>query len=289
MHETTRTAYQPDTLNATERALPDLVPHDLAEIFPMHRSDELARLVANIAETHGLIDPITLYEGKILDGRNRYLACKQAGVEPTFIEYEGTDPLGLVVARNLCRRDLTKEQRALAGARIANLKNGTNQHAKKVGSSSELPTEALSVDQAAALVNVPVSAIKRAKRVQEHGSAALVAAVESGAVSLSTAEQIARMRKPQQAKALALSKREQRALASDLRGVPAGAAVNLDLEPPPELDAKERKIEAYRDLTNGLERTLQSELKKWPREHYETFARILTAVANDVLEVANGD
>jgi hypothetical protein len=34
-----------------------------------------------------------LYEGKILDGRNRYNACIAAGVEPRYIDYEGHDRL----------------------------------------------------------------------------------------------------------------------------------------------------------------------------------------------------
>lgn len=51
--------------------------------------DELAELMA----AHGWYpqEHITLYEGKILDGRHRYLAAQKAGVEPQFMDFEGNN------------------------------------------------------------------------------------------------------------------------------------------------------------------------------------------------------
>jgi hypothetical protein len=77
------------------------------------------------------------YEGKILDGRNRYIACGKAGVEPTFVAYEGDDPLGQVNSLNL-NRDLTAGQRAMVAARQWGLdgysKGGRPSNAKPVQS-----------------------------------------------------------------------------------------------------------------------------------------------------------
>jgi hypothetical protein len=49
-----------------------------------------------------------LYEDKILDGRNRYKACLEVGIERKFDQYEGDDPIGLAVSLNMERRHLTE-------------------------------------------------------------------------------------------------------------------------------------------------------------------------------------
>jgi hypothetical protein len=64
------------------------------------------------------MEPITVFDGKILDGRNRYKACLSVGVVPVFRNLDVSrfpDPVVYVLSRNLHRRDLTPSQRAMIG------------------------------------------------------------------------------------------------------------------------------------------------------------------------------
>ena len=87
----------------------------------------LAELADDI-KAHGLREQIKLWKGEILDGRNRYLACGLAGVEPVLkaLEFPGGEPqaLAYVLSRNLMRRHLSVPQRSLVAGRIAKLKRG---------------------------------------------------------------------------------------------------------------------------------------------------------------------
>jgi hypothetical protein len=66
---------------------------------------------------HGLREPITTYEGKILDGRNRDHACLSAGVTPIYEPLpDGCSPLDFVISMNLKRRHLNPSQRAMIAA-----------------------------------------------------------------------------------------------------------------------------------------------------------------------------
>jgi ParB-like chromosome segregation protein Spo0J len=88
--------------------------HPLADIFPLMEGAEFDELVEDI-KANGLRDPIVLFEGKILDGRNRYRACLKAGVDPYpechVFNYPGDDPTSFVISKNIHRRHLTAEQK----------------------------------------------------------------------------------------------------------------------------------------------------------------------------------
>jgi hypothetical protein len=88
--------------------------HPLAEIFPLVEKDELREL-ANDIQRLGLREPIVLFEGKILDGRNRYRAAKLIKYPLAEAHFKplpsGVDPLAFVISANIHRRHLTPEQR----------------------------------------------------------------------------------------------------------------------------------------------------------------------------------
>ena len=91
----------------------DYAYHRIANTFPVLSEDELTDLAQDIKK-HGQQEPIKLFEGKILDGRNRYLACKKAGVEPKFEDWDGTEyaAISYVWSENFHRRHFSSSQRA---------------------------------------------------------------------------------------------------------------------------------------------------------------------------------
>ena len=89
----------------------DLKAHDLALVYPKMKQDEFDDLVKDIGK-NGLLEPLTLYEGKILDGVNRNNACKRLRVVPEVIPFHGSDPITFVRSKNQSRRHLSASQRA---------------------------------------------------------------------------------------------------------------------------------------------------------------------------------
>ena len=113
--------------------MPPLEFHPLAAIFLLLKGKLFADLVEAIKQ-NGLRHRIVLYEGKVLDGRNRLRACIAAGVKPEFAELpEGPDPLAYVLDQNLHRRHLTDAQRGLVAAKIAQWRLGDNQYTRPIG------------------------------------------------------------------------------------------------------------------------------------------------------------
>ena len=105
------------------RKLRDLQFHPFAEIFPLLEGKAFEEMVADMVD-HGVREPIWIYEGKILDGRNRCRAAIEAWVPCRVRPYEGDDPLGFVVSLNLRRRHLSESQRAMIAAGLATMRQG---------------------------------------------------------------------------------------------------------------------------------------------------------------------
>jgi hypothetical protein len=153
--------------------------HPLADLFPMMTDEELDELGEDMLK-HGQREPIWLYEGKILDGRNRYRACLMKSIEPRTTETRVADPLAFVISLNLKRRHLDESQRAMVMARIARLPKG-------VRSDSSIALSVPTQNKAAKLLNVSVAGGKRARVVIEKGVPGLADAVDRGEVSVSSA------------------------------------------------------------------------------------------------------
>ena len=86
-----------------------MTTHPAADAFPMMDQNRFQDLVDDIRE-HGQHEPITLCDGMILDGRNRYKACLELGINPKTKDFDG-DPWAYVWSLNGERRDLVAEQR----------------------------------------------------------------------------------------------------------------------------------------------------------------------------------
>lgn len=87
--------------------------HRFADFFPIMTSSEYDSLVDSI-RLNGLREPIMLYEGLILDGRNRDNACQDAGIDPRYVQFEGNDTEALLFVwdENNNRRHMLAQQRA---------------------------------------------------------------------------------------------------------------------------------------------------------------------------------
>lgn len=89
-----------------------LEPHELSKLFPPISDEDFGKLAADI-KLNGLHQPIVRYQGKILDGNNRYRACELVKIAPGFTDFEGDDAKArnFVISANIHRRHLSPEQR----------------------------------------------------------------------------------------------------------------------------------------------------------------------------------
>ena len=148
--------------------------HPAADLFPMLSDTELADLAKDIKE-HGLVHPVVMFKGVLLDGRNRLAACKIAEVEPSFTEYDGDDPIAFVISVNILRRQLDKSQRGGVGVEIEALRAIEAKERQRLSKGRgvkgvvNLPqvNTGKARDEAAAMVGVSGAMIQRAKAIKK--------------------------------------------------------------------------------------------------------------------------
>jgi len=156
--------------------------HEVANIFPLMEGVEFESLVSDI-KVNGLIEPIWVYEGKIIDGRNRYKACQKLDIAPEYKDYEGDNALSFVISLNLKRRHLNESQRAVVASRLANMKHGGDRKSDQV---ANLPLD-ISQHEAAEMLNVSERMIRTVKTI-ERDAPELMPEIESGKITAHQAE-----------------------------------------------------------------------------------------------------
>ncbi len=199
-----------------------LEPHPYADIFPMLERLAADELRGDIA-AHGLRDRVVLFQGRILDGRNRYralveiaklglayrgetfteadlvpgaLSTNDVGWGYFFEEFSGSEAEALeyVLSKNLHRRHLNESQRAMVAANLATLKPGRPEADKPANLRDYRQVDA------AQRLHVSERSVQDARVVREHGIDDINAAVQSGDLAVSAAAQLARLPAEEQAR-----------------------------------------------------------------------------------------
>jgi hypothetical protein len=149
----------------------DFRPHDYALLFPPISEKELDELTADIKK-NGLLNAIVLLDGQILDGVQRFTACKRGGVEGRFVNWDdfsdnvkAIGPLTFVISQNLPRRHLPTEQRIEIALKSLPLLKKEAKERMSFGASLDA-SKGKAAAKVAALAGVSTSTIERRLRKQ---------------------------------------------------------------------------------------------------------------------------
>jgi hypothetical protein len=161
--------------------LSEISHHPITTGFPRMTAAEFNALVIDI-KARGLQEPIVLFEGQVLDGRERLDACKAAHIDVAYVCFEGTLEAAKAyqISVNLIRGHFNQSQRAMATAMHFTSRNEAN-------TGYETPHGNI-LDTSIAM-GVQISSLHKAAKIKHRGSEQLVEEVLSGRCSLVVVEQ----------------------------------------------------------------------------------------------------
>lgn len=214
--------------------------HPLSAAFPALNEEEFQALKDSIADL-GVQNAITIYEGQVLDGWNRYRAASEQDIECPVRELDAwVDPREFVMAQNKARRHLLAAQLIAIASKVYAWKGvGSNQHMDKPATSepgseshSEPGSESLiSSRELADVVGVTQRSVEQFREVERKAVPEVVDAVERGEMGLRKATAIAQL--PEEEQAAAITKPVSEIQAKKFQGkpkkVPAAKLVNAEI------------------------------------------------------------
>ena len=259
--------------------------HPFANVFPLLDDDDLGTLTEDIRE-NGQREPVILYDGKILDGRNRYLACVELGITPKFQQSKATtdeDALMESVSRNLHRRHLSPRQKAMVGTDLLpmyeaislekSIQSGLDYgRGGKDGANLPHPLEEANEEQTlratwpkafdkraprardmvAELMQVSPRLIQSAKNVIDNGIPELGNAVRDGHIAVSRAEEVSKLDEDTQREVVARVKEGEKA-SEVVREVKGGVPKALLMSESNEWYTPDQYVDAARYLMGGID------------------------------------
>lgn len=204
--------------------------HPLSAAFPAIGADDFQALKDSI-ENIGVQNPITLFEGMVIDGWHRYTAANDLGMHCPAVELGNVDPRDFVLAQNKARRHVTQAQLGLAVTAVYAWRPAGNPALSQSGSACPVGKTNAELAQ---IAGVSERTIKQAKAIQTKAAPEVVEAVKRGEIGGEKAAAIAKLPKEEQAAAIHKPTPK-----------PAPAVVEPEIEAPPEyteLDAAHDQI-----------------------------------------------
>lgn len=168
--------------------------HPLSAAFPAMSTEDFQALKDSI-ESIGVQNPITTFEGMVIDGWHRYTAASELGMNCPVVELADVDPRDFVLAQNKARRHVTQAQLAMATTAVYDWKphgGAMDTQCPSTKSAAEL----------ASISGVHPNTIKQAKVVQTKAAPEVIEAVKKGEIGLPKAAKIANLPKEEQAAAI---------------------------------------------------------------------------------------
>lgn len=172
--------------------------HPLSAAFPAMAAEDFQGLKDSIMEI-GVQNPITLFEGMVIDGWHRYTAATELDMDCPTVELGDVDPRDFVLAQNKARRHITQAQLAMAVTAVHAWRPLGDQRAVTVD--TECPPSK-STAELAQIAGVHANTIKQAKAVQTKAAPEVQEAVKRGEIGLPKAAAIAKLPKEEQAAAI---------------------------------------------------------------------------------------
>ena len=141
---------------------PHLERHPLSEAWGNLPESVLPDFDAEVSAV-GILTPIDLYQGKVLDGWHRYQSSLRVGVDCTAVDFAGTpdEAAEHVIRRNLHRRHLSAIEAAIAAVKCFDIgtpggdRRSQTFHAK----------QRLTIEELAQKIGVGTATISRARRM----------------------------------------------------------------------------------------------------------------------------
>jgi ParB-like chromosome segregation protein Spo0J len=250
--------------------------HPAADAFPWLDDDALQGLADDIAANGQQSKVVVLPDGRVIDGRNRELACRVAGVVPQYRKEDLAENaiVAFVVTANLHRRELTASQRAMIGAELATMRQGERTDKEPSAPVQKVPADATKtrVSQAAAAKKMDVSERSVASAAKVKATAPeLVEVVKQGALDVKTAAKVADL--PEQSrKKVAASAEPKKAAKTELeKHKPPARTRKVSAAPSHPFESL---MSAVTSLTTNLTRAVNA-----GDEHGERLKHVLTTCA----------
>ena len=168
--------------------------HPLSALFPAKSAEDFQTLKDSI-DNIGVQNPVTLYEGMVIDGWHRYTAATELGILCPTVELKDVDPRDFVLAQNKARRHCTTAQLIAAASEIYRWRPNGGYH-------SALSAECFSSKQIAEKVGISVRTVDQFRKVERDAVSEVKDAVKRGDIGLSKAEAIAKLPADKQVEAI---------------------------------------------------------------------------------------